>query len=56
MDGYGSALPLTGAAGLTIGGVTAGVPVWIAAVGMVVVVGGFLLHRLARPAKVKTRA
>ena len=54
MGNYGAKLPLTGMGVLSVGGVTAGVPVWIAGVGMVLVVGGFFVHRLIRPAKVKT--
>lgn len=54
MGQYGRGLPLTGMGVLTVGGFSAGVPVWIAGIGMVLVVGGFLLHRLVRPAKVTT--
>lgn len=48
--GYGKGLPVTGGAMLTLGGV--GIKYPYLAVGLaLVVVGGFLALRLARPAK-----
>lgn len=54
MGNYGTKLPVTGMGVLSVGGVSAGLPVWIAGLGMVLVIGGFLVHRMVRPAKVKT--
>lgn len=50
MGGYGPKLPVTGMALLTVGGMQLTTP-WMAAVGGAVVISGFLMLRLIRPAR-----